>query len=304
MVTAAAPAATVPSCFGFSVDSAVPLRFARCGGGDRRLRVAERKAQSGRLLGPALFEVHDRGRRMAQLRGRDGEFEFDVVDVGCYRVVPADGLIEVPAQADPIRRELVMWGVPATLCFSEHGGLSIHAAAVEVDGGAVLLAAPGHHGKTTLAVAFHRAGHRILTEDSVCCSFVPDIHVRPGPGLVRVRGASGDIPAGLEPAQTRAGRTELAIAPERRGDCSPVPVRAVVFLREADTRPRLTPRVPHEALRDLWALHFAIGGPKTRARSFERITDLAHRVPCWDLARRLDPGLLGETVERIVEAAG
>ena len=74
-----------------------------------------------------------------------------------------------------------------------------------------------------------------------------------------------------------------------------------MFLRESSGAPTLTRCRPSEALRDLWALHFGLPGPAARARSFERVTDLAHGVPSWDLTRRLDPTLLDLTVERIAE---
>lgn len=291
-----------PSCFGFEIASELAFRFPRCGGGELPLRVIERTGGAPRTPSRPLFQVVERGRRIATLVGEQGSYDFAVRDIGAYRVTPADGLIEVPPGADPIRRELVMWGIPATLCFAARGDLSIHAAAVEVAGGAVLLAAPGHHGKTTLAVAFHRAGYRILTEDSACCCFLPAAHVRPGPGLVRWRGRADQIPDGMELTQTRNGRSELAISVDRRGDAAPVPVRAVVFLRESDAEPRLIRREAHAALRDLWALNFAVGGADVHAHRFERVADLASAVPCWDLTRRMDSALLDETVERIVEA--
>ena len=54
------------------------------------------------------------------------------------------------------------------LCFRARGDTALHAAAVEVDGQAVVLGAPGTFGKTTLAAAFHAAGHRLLSEDTTC----------------------------------------------------------------------------------------------------------------------------------------
>ena len=213
--------ALMPSCFGFQVDSTVPLRFTRWGGGEEPMGVVEHSSAPTVHDAEPVFQVTTDGRRMAALWGSGAEYEFLVDGLGCYRIDPVGRRIEVPAGTDPVRREQVMWGVPATLCFIERGDLSIHAAAVEVDGGAVLLAAPGQYGKTTLAVAFHRAGYRILTEDSSCCRFDNQVTVAPGPGLVRVRSASTTPPDGLEFEATRAGRAELAIAAERRGTGAP-----------------------------------------------------------------------------------
>jgi hypothetical protein len=302
VVTIAADPAVVPSCFGFVIDSTVPLLFTRGGGGVERLRIAEHRVPWPGGDGSPLFEIVDGGRRVAGLWSRGEEYQFLVDDLGWYRITPGARSIEIPAGVDPIRREQVLWGVPATLCFLARGDLSIHAAAVEVDEGAVLLAAPGNHGKTTLAVAFHRAGYRILTEDSSCCSVDSGATLRPGPGLVRLRDGSGDPPDGLELARTRAGRAELAIAARRRGGGAPIPLRGVVFLRPGEGRPTLTRCTPPEALKDLWALHFGLGGNSERATSFGQVADLAHGVPCWNLSRPFELGRLGETVDLIVEA--
>jgi hypothetical protein len=304
MVSAASSPTLAPSCFGFQVDSTIPLRFTRHGGGVEPMRVVEHSSVPTAHPAEPVFQVMTEGQRKAALWETGPGYEFLVDGLGCYRIDPVRRLIEVPAEAEPARREQVMWGVPATLCFIQRGDLSIHAASVEIDGGAVLIAAPGQHGKTTLAVAFHQAGHRVLSEDSSCCRLDQQVTVAPGPGLVRVRGASATLPDGLELEATRAGRAELAIAAERRGSGASVPLRGIVFLRESAGDPALTSCRPADALRDLWALHFGLPGHAARARSFEQVADLAHGVPSWDLSRRLDTGLLDMTVQLIVEELG
>src|SRR5438477_6616490 len=125
MVSVAADPAAMPSCFGFSIDSAVPLRFPRWGGGAERLRIVEHRSPSPVAAGEPVFEVVDNGRRLAALWSSGERYQFLVEDLGWYRITPGERLIEVPTDAAPIRREQVMWGIPATLCFLGRGDLSI-----------------------------------------------------------------------------------------------------------------------------------------------------------------------------------
>ena len=67
------------------------------------------------------------------------------------------------------------------------GDLAVHAAAVDVDGSALLLAAPGRYGKTTLAAAFAGQGYRLLAEDTTCYRPSSDPSVLPGLAMLRIR---------------------------------------------------------------------------------------------------------------------
>src|SRR2546430_14670805 len=89
---------------------------------------------------------------------------------------------------------------PPALCCMHRGALPLHAAAVEIESRAVVIAAPGRHGKTTLALAFQRHGYRVLTEDLACCSLASTPKLLPGPALLRVR---PDVYHGHPPAGDR-----------------------------------------------------------------------------------------------------
>ena len=150
----------------------------------------------------------------------------------------------LPDTENVVRREERLWSIPAMLCFLARGDAALHAAAVEVDGQAVVLAAPGSFGKTTLAAAFHAAGHRLLSEDTTCIRGAEAPLVVPGPAMLRLR---HDVAEQLEiPNATPVGtveddRVHLALDPAVRGDCSPVPLRAIVLLRHADEGFRIEP---------------------------------------------------------------
>jgi len=119
--------------------------------------------------------------------------------------------------------------------------------------------------------------------------------------LLRVR---RDVAEQLElPSGERldGGDERVYVAPKNgRGDGTPVPLRAVVFLREPEDGIRLDRVDSARAIPDLWALSFALPTPAGRARCFEALTDLAHRVPVWNLARPLRLKALEKTVEHIV----
>src|SRR4029450_8669179 len=110
------------------------------------------------------------------------------------------------------------------LSFLSRGDISLHAAAVEVGNGAVILGAPSRFGKTTLAYAFQQAGHRVLSEDLVCCR-PSTCDVIPGPALLRLRPDvyRSNLPDGLFVAAERPDRYFVGFSPEKAGSGAPVP---------------------------------------------------------------------------------
>jgi hypothetical protein len=195
--------------------------------------------------------------------------------------------------------------VPAMLCFVARGDLPLHAAALDVGGEAILLAAPGYFGKTTLAGGFDAAGYRVLSEDVSCLRFSPEPHVVPGPAMLRVR---RDVAGSLELPGARAvaesgDRVHFSLDPGRRGDSTPVPLRAIVLLRRGEDGIALERVAAAHALRDLWPLSFRLPTAEDRARCFDGIARLAAQVRISNLTRPLKLDLLGRVVERIVADA-
>jgi hypothetical protein len=276
------------ACYGFGVRSSVPLEYLREGGGDP-LEIVAPADEGPRSDDALLVEWEPAPERPLEARlYSDGEsFRLWIGDGGWFSVDPSAGRIDVPADGG-IRREERLWGIPSLLCFLARGDLPLHAAAVEADGGAVIVAAPRTYGKTTMAAAFHRAGHRVLSEDTTCVRLGPEPAVVPGPAMLRVR---HDVAAELElPSVRRVGESDdrMHYALEAPGGCEAVPVRAVVFLDVSDERAALEPVHRGDAIRDLWALSFRLPLEEDVARSFGGVTDLAAAVPVLRLRRRLD----------------
>jgi hypothetical protein len=195
-----------------------------------------------------------------------------------------------------------MWSLPVALCFAHRGDVPLHAAAVEVEGEAVLLAAPRTWGKTTLAAGFVAAGYRLLSEDLSCVRASEAPLVIPGPAMLRIRHDVADRISvdGAEPVGRDDDRVHFALQPSTRGSSSPVPLRALVLLRPSDEPPCLT-RVPQaEALPDLWSLGFRLPGEASFRAAFGGLAELVDHVPVWNFFRPLRLDALDAAVEALV----
>lgn len=233
----------------------------------------------------------------------DGEhYRLWTLNAGWVAIDPRDRRIALDDAALAARREERLWNIPAILCFLERGDLPLHAAAVEIDGAAILLGAPRTFGKTTLAAGFVRAGHRLLAEDVSCVRPGDRPALIPGPAMLRMR---RDVAEAIELPRTYVVREEddrvhLALAEDWRGDCSPVPIDAVVFLRPSNGDLKLERVSPAEAIRDLWSLSFRLPNDAARTASFARIVDFLKDVRAWNLSRPLRFDQIGAAVDRIV----
>ena len=295
-----------PSGFGFRVHTRVPLRFLRSGGGVEPLEIVvasgprPRPGRAPLADWPLAGGDHDvRGTLYQAERG----FEFWTTDAGAYRIDLETGRIEIPEHPDDVVREQRLWGIPAALCVMYRGDIPLHAAAVQLGAGAILLAGPRRHGKTTLALAFHRQGYRVLSEDLACCRPTPVPTLLPGPALLRLRPDvyDGMPPPGTHVVASRPDRVYLAMDDGRKGSGAPVPIAAIVFLRRWTDGIALEPMSPADALRALWGLSLHLPSDAARARAFSQLTRLVGTLPLWNLDRpgRLDS--LDPTVEQIVQ---
>jgi len=174
---------------------------------------------------------------------------------------------------------------------------------VDVEGRALIFAAPGRFGKTTLAAAFAQAGYRVLGEDLVCFRPGANPAVIPGPALLRLRRDVADtfqIPGAVEVGRDDE-RVHLALGGDR-GNCDPVPVAGVALLLEGDVSPRLDPVPGPQAVRDLWAVSFNLPTDDDRARCFAAVAGLVASTPVWHLTRRRRIDDLPATIECLVDA--
>jgi hypothetical protein len=291
--------------YGFKVRTSETLRFLRSGGGTETLEIVAAATPRTRpkiepfaewMLPGTGFEAR------ATLYRVESGYEFWTTDAGAYHIDPENGRIEIPDGGDEILREQRLWGIPIMLCYMYRGDFSLHAAAVEMGAGAVLLAAPSRYGKTTLALAFHRHGYRLLSEDLVCCRSGSSCEVLPGPALVRMRPDvyDGYSPDGMHMVVARPDRVFLGIDDDRKGSSAPVTIKAIAFLRESPDL-RIERADAAAAIPDLWHLKFQFATSENRARSFKQLAELAGSVPIWNVYRPLRLESLDPTVRLIAE---
>ncbi len=292
------------TCFGFDVRSPLPFAYLRNGGGTP-LEVLESDGDPPGDLGDLINESPARPGLTLRTRlyaTADADHLW-VETAGWFRMDAKAPSITIPKLADGLPaawRESILWGMPAMVCLIRRGDVSIHAASVEVGGSALLLAAPGTFGKTTLAGAFLSAGHRVLSDDISCCRLADVPYVLPGPAVLRVR---RDVAERLRFPDVRmtyetGAKVNLALDGRRRGTGSPLPLKGIVFLRRSDSAPTLRPAAPADAVRDL--LHLSFKSVLDLTRSFDDIGRLVADVPVWDLHRRLTFDELPRVVDEIV----
>jgi hypothetical protein len=296
------------TCFGWRVESDLDLQLTRTGDGRSGDTLVVDSASTG--VGPRDRQVIAWERSAgapvdaAVFRGADGGSYRVVVDGSCFEVHPGAPRIVVPAVAEPVRREERLWGLPALLAFVARGDLPVHAAAVQVGAGVVLVAGPTRAGKTTLAAAAVGRGWPVLAED-LCCVRLDDAPVLlPGPASLRLRRDVEHRFAGTdhEVRDIEDERLHVALHPDVRGSGAPVPVLAIALLRTGDA-------VSHasvdqtDALRDLWALSHRLPESADRTRCFSQLADLVARVPVHDLCRPLTHDALDPTLDALGELA-
>lgn len=300
---APSPGSSVGSCYGFEVRSSLPFEYLRLPGDGTALTVLEQDHHHDSSDEPVLEWMRRPGHELHAKVYVDGDRYRLWTDLeGWFHIDPSVPSISVPASGDQIRREERVWGVPMNLCYLERGDFGVHAAAAEVGGGALMFAAPGRFGKTTLAGAFLAAGHRLLSEDMSCCRVSPGPALLPGPAMLRVRRDVYDqfeFPGTYQVAE-EPGRVHLAMEAGLRGASLPVPIRAVLLLRESGGDCRMERVPPDQVLPDLWALSFKLPTEADVTRCFGNLVSLAYAVPVWNVYRPLTVAVLPRVIDMIV----
>jgi hypothetical protein len=293
---------TPNSCYGFSIRSEIALRFTRPGTSADQLSIVEMRGDAPQHDEPHILDWLTPNGVVGRLYGGGHIFDFWAEGVGWYRIAPLERTVEVPPSVQAVRREVHLWGVPMMVTFTRLGDLSMHCAAIERNGRGVIVAAPGRHGKTTLALALHAAGCRLLTEDIARVRLEPEAVVLPGPAVVRMRSdALRSVPDGMTKVASTSTRINLEIDQYRRGDSEPVPLAAIVLLRIGESdQLRLERAASAPALRDLWALAFRIPQTDDRARVFQQLADLVAAVPVYDFERPLTFESLPDVVAQVM----
>ena len=272
---------------GFLASAAFPLTTLRRGGG-QGLRVAIGRqgfSPSREFVQEWLFA----GSRLPiRLFSVDGGYEVEAGDLGIYRISLAEPSVELPPDLEPVIAEAFLWSTPTAICAAAAGDLMLHAAAVDVDGRAIIFTGDGGDGKTTLGAGFHRAGHRLLSDDTVRVSLVESRpQIFPGPALLRLRNDMSAKLALRDMVKVWLGteKTYLAVEEHRRGTGAPLPIAAVVMLEWGDYvfSPLVAPI--EKGLAALWPRSFYLPGERSRELVFQTLVGLLDTIPVYRMSR-------------------
>ena len=189
-------------------------------------------------------------------------------------------------------------GLAAALVSHLSGGVTLHAAAVGLNEGSVLLLGESGAGKSTLAADLcERGGAMLLSDDTAALSFHEEgVAVCP---TEQVNWLSPDA---------RAHRGDDVVASDRKVPvlarniaAIPLSLRAMVKLvfDETSRRCRLVPLAGRSAFSVLNGAHirFAIAEPAVTLRDFEMLGRLKALVPVYELRRPRGLGALRESRE-------
>jgi hypothetical protein len=290
------------TCFGFELYSTIPFRCLRNGSG-RPLEV--RDSPTVQVGDPGAFvgawEAGAVPSVFARLYRDDQVYRLWTRSSGWILIEPQIPRITLPPFDDPARSEENLWNIPIALCLLHRGDLALHAAAIEINGNALMLVAPGGSGKTTLAAAFAQAGYRVLSEDVTCITIDGQPAIVPGPAMLRLRPdvmSSVELPH-ADVLRRLPSRITMALSTEDRGNCSPVPLRGIIMLHTAAAEFRLEQIPAVEAVPAIWPLTFMMPADEWKTFCFTRLVDLVKVVPVWRFERPLKFGTLPETVRRL-----
>ncbi len=295
---------SVGTCFGFELLAAEPIWLLRNGTGTPLHVVHEPTSEPVDGSPIAEWFANERNPIEAKLYvASPNAFALSIEGAGWYRIDPHGMKISTPGRPGNLAGSIRLLGLPLLLCCLARGDTTLHAAAVQVDDYAILLAAPGRHGKTSLSASFVAQGHRLLTEDLSCLRISSSgAELIPGPTGLRIRPDMTDlVPL---PGYEEVGRYDdrVVLNPVGGvGDCTPVRVGAIIFLSEFGHRSELAPVAPGDAVRDLWFLSFHLPNDADRARKFQALVDLAAAVPVLRFVRPHDRTKLKENVDFIIE---
>ncbi|WP_372022671.1 hypothetical protein P7L70_04690 (plasmid) [Tistrella mobilis] len=229
-------------------------------------------------------------------------------DRGLWMIREADGRAVWTAHrgrlnvygSDGVRRDLA-WMTAATSGLAAalllRGRLPLHAAAVVVEGRAVLIAGASGRGKSTFAAALARAGGQVIADDMVS-PMVTDGRVVAAPVLPRLRlmaDAAGHF--GLTGPVAPDGK--ILVTPAADPSPAPVPVAALLLLGDRGDGPARSGRLA--ALAAVPAIRGQITGGAATLPLYDRtaafstaLLDLARHMPVLSLSLPEGLGRLDE----------
>jgi hypothetical protein len=207
---------------------------------------------------------------------------------GEYRIATERGIWRAPTLPDILTRlELIL----AETLVSDRGLIGVHAAGVDLGGGAVLFTGAGGSGKSSLTAGFAVHGCSIFGDDVV---FMNQGTIHAFSRLIKVEEPARTLLGLPEPRGILAGLwTDASLyEPSELGSAwaDPADLRAVVLPVRSGGEPVLRPVAPARALTEL--LSGIVMQTTLSVEAFHAVADALERIPCYALT-------FGETREAV-----
>lgn len=294
------------SLCGWRLASAIPLpELGPWDGDERAPEVRFVVGDVPASLGATLFETP-----IAQV-GADGRIRFEIDGIAAYLVEDGNHVTIAPQMAlDAPDIRLFLLGTGLGYLCHQRGLVPIHAASVEIDGRAVMLAGSSGAGKSTLASAFARRGFPVLSDDVAPLTLAGPARILPSLRRIRLWRDSAHH-AGWSEQDFEPCREDLAKFTRALGNAHAdraLEPAALFHLHHTEHGSdeirfdRLRGAVAVSALRQQIYRWRALVGLETPARALHRAGAAAERIPRhFELRRPIDFRRLDDTIEAIVE---
>ena len=220
-------------------------------------------------------------------------------------------LVDADPDADEDALRLYVLGPALNGILCQRLPLVLHASTVMLDEDAVAFVGPSGQGKSTMAAACVRHGHRILSDD------VAAVRFRDGSPFVLPGFSASKLSQEASETLDGSSRTFRSTRTENRSDrhhhrvsqdlpSDPIPLKRLYLLEEADTV-EISPLPPKERLTEVLGNTFAPvqqSEIKTPADYFQQCSRLVESVPINRLTRPLSFGVLPSVVECVESDLG
>jgi hypothetical protein len=288
----------VGSLYGFEIESEIPLRRLNAATGRRGLLRVERSETplTPPRREPTGSRTTDEGYRwFASYELSGGDCLLQMPPTGSFLLEPGVGRVVVESHGgDPELLEHRVASAAICTMLAQRDDLVLHAAAVEVEGRAIVFCGPTLRGKSTLARTLGAAGCRLLGEDGIVIGLEAERQIAyPGARGVRLRSRGAD----------GRRRTDL-LADPGPGEPSPSPVAAVVVLGERGKAFEVEPLQPALALALLTPNLVHTGGRGAIATAFGRLARLVSSAAAFHISLPDDLGALPAAAHRFLDSTG
>lgn len=294
------------SAYGLHIDSEVPLPFAPS-------TPPEASAPDATVrLGPTPAAlIHPDTTRGRAWYAAPGALLVSIPNVGRY-LATGGGEIKVQPDGGSARElGLGLVGSPIGALLQQRGLVTLHAAAVATDSGAVLFAGRSGLGKSSLVGALVQRGYAMLSDgftgiawEAAGTSGRRQFMAVPGlPGLRLRPDALAELNCWPQVQGRVSADVEKYLLPVARFQAAPLAVRAVYTLTahdRADTAiERLAGAHAFQALRRHTYRKRFLNGPGQQQAHFRAISAMAQQLPVWRVRRPERPFLLDALAARV-----